>query len=152
MMRTRGELAKHCDVNPETIRFYERSGLLPATKRTASGYRQYDDTAVQRLQFIKRSQAVGFSLDEIRALLDLQFHADEATCGDVRAMVDVKLAEIDQQIAHLHSMKQVLQQFRRECPGGDESAASCPILASFLEVQDQNEFEVHEIDQPLHFG
>lgn len=137
MLLTRGELAKTCDVNPETIRFYERGGLLPEPDRTPSGYRQYDEHAVQRVRFIKRAQNVGFSLEEIRALLDLQFHADDATSGDVRAMVDVKLREIDEQVRRLLEMKQVLERFRHDCPGGDESIAACPILASFAEVESE---------------
>lgn len=145
MSLTRGELAKTCEINPETIRFYERGGLLPEPERTPSGYRQYDEDAVQRVRFIKRAQSAGFTLEEIRTLLDLEFDADDATCGDVRAMVDVKLDEIDEQIARLMAMKRVLVTFRRDCPGGDESVANCPILASFAEVEAQQEHHHEEV-------
>lgn len=77
---TRGELARQGQVNPETIRYYERSGLLPAPVRSESNYRLFAPGEVQRIRFIKRAQAVGFSLDEIRALLDLKY-APEATCA-----------------------------------------------------------------------
>lgn len=142
---TRGELAKRCEVNPETIRFYERGGLLPEPERTQAGYRQYGEDAIQRVRFIKRAQNAGFSLDEVRALLDFQLDADDATCGDVRAMVDVKLREIDEQITRLLAMKKVLTHFRQDCPGGDESIEVCPILASFAEAESHDIHGVHEV-------
>src|SRR5215216_6123528 len=97
-LMTRGELARYGQVNPETIRYYERSGLLPLPARSESNYRLFAPAAVQRIRFIKRAQAVGFSLEEIRTLLDLKFAVD-ATCGDVRGMVDAKIDDIDRKIA-----------------------------------------------------
>lgn len=127
---TRGELARHGQVNPETIRYYERSGLLPEPERTESNYRMFDPAAVQRIRFIKRAQAVGFSLDEIRALLDLKFGTD-ATCGDVRGMVDTKISDIDAKIAALQAMRDELTVLFDDCPGGDRPTEECPILESF---------------------
>jgi Cu(I)-responsive transcriptional regulator len=127
---TRGELARYGQVNPETIRYYERSGLLPLPARSESNYRLFSPAAVQRIRFIKRAQAVGFSLDEIRALLDLKFGAD-ATCGDVREMVEVKIHDIDTKIAALQAMRHELSNLFEECPGGDRPTEECPILESF---------------------
>lgn len=129
-LMTRGELARYGQVNPETIRYYERSGLLPLPARSESNYRLFSPAAVQRIRFIKRAQAVGFSLDEIRALLDLKFGAD-ATCGDVREMVDVKIHDIDTKIAALQAMRHELSALFEECPGGDRPTEECPILESF---------------------
>ena len=127
---TRGELARYGQVNPETIRYYERSGLLPLPARSESNYRLFAPAAVQRIRFIKRAQAVGFSLDEIRALLDLKFTVD-ATCGDVRGMVDTKISDIDAKIAALQAMRDELSALFEECPGGDRPTEECPILESF---------------------
>ncbi len=129
---TRGELAKCGQVNPETIRYYERSGLLPLPERSESNYRLFTPTAVQRIRFIKRAQAVGFSLDEIRTLLDLKSSA-EATTGDVRTMVSDKISEIDQKIAALQAMRDELTVLFDDCPGGDHPTEECPILESFAQ-------------------
>ncbi len=129
---TRGELARHGQVNPETIRYYERSGLLPLPERSEGNYRLFAPAAVVRIRFIKRAQAVGFSLDEIRTLLDLKF-APEATCGDVRGMVDSKIDDIDQKIAALQAMRDELTVLFDDCPGGDRPTEECPILESFAQ-------------------
>jgi Zn(II)-responsive transcriptional regulator len=129
---TRGELARSGQVNPETIRYYERSGLLPLPERSEAGYRLFAPAATQRIRFIKRAQAVGFSLEEIRTLLDLKFGAD-ATCGDVRGMVDAKISDIDQKIAALQAMRDELTVLFDDCPGGDVPTEECPILESFAQ-------------------
>jgi Zn(II)-responsive transcriptional regulator len=129
---TRGELARSGQVNPETIRYYERSGLLPLPERSEAGYRLFAPASAQRIRFIKRAQAVGFSLDEIRTLLDLKFGA-EATCGDVRGMVDAKISDIDQKIAALQAMRDELTVLFDDCPGGDVPTEECPILESFAQ-------------------
>jgi Cu(I)-responsive transcriptional regulator len=129
---TRGELAKYGQVNPETIRYYERSGLLPAPARSESNYRLFAPAAVQRIRFIKRAQAVGFTLDEIKDLLALKFRPD-ATSGDVREMVGVKIDDIDRKIAALQAMRDELSVLFDECPGGDHPTDECPILESFTE-------------------
>jgi Cu(I)-responsive transcriptional regulator len=129
-LMTRGELARHGQVNPETIRYYERSGLLPLPARSDSNYRMFAPAAVVRIRFIKRAQAVGFSLDEIRTLLDLKF-APEATSGEVREMVGTKISEIDAKIAALQAMRDDLRVLFDDCPGGDRPTEECPILESF---------------------
>jgi Zn(II)-responsive transcriptional regulator len=130
---TRGELARQGQVNPETIRYYERSGLLPTAARSESNYRLFAPAEVQRIRFIKRAQAVGFSLDEIKALLDLKY-ASEATCGDVREMVDAKIDDIDRKIAALQAMRDELSGLFEECPGGDRPTDECPILEHFAQT------------------
>ncbi|MFN8373075.1 MAG: heavy metal-responsive transcriptional regulator [Anaerolineae bacterium] len=127
---TRGELAKLGGVNPETIRYYERSGLLPEAPRSEAGYRLFDPNTVRRIRFIKRAQAVGFSLNEIKRLLDIKVAAD-ATRGDVREMVSVKIVEIDEKIEALNAMKHTLTQLEDMCCGDDHPASECPILEHF---------------------
>ncbi len=124
---TRGELAKAGGVNRETVRYYERHGLLPEPGRSDSNYCLFDDHAVERLRFIKRAQAVGFSLGEIRELLDIQFSPD-AACGDVRGMVEAKIAAIEAQMQALEDMRGVLLELAEACPGGDHHLDECPIL------------------------
>jgi Cu(I)-responsive transcriptional regulator len=131
-LMTRGELAKCGQVNPETIRYYERSGLLPLPARSESNYRLFAPAAIQRIRFIKRAQAVGFSLDEIKTLLDLKF-APDSTSGEVRAMVGSKIDEIDAKIAALQAMRDELTVLFDDCPGGDRPTEECPILESFAE-------------------
>jgi MerR family mercuric resistance operon transcriptional regulator len=128
---TRGELAKQTDVNRETIRFYERNGLLKETTRTETGYYLFTPVDVKRVRFIKRAQAVGFSLTEIKALLELKFDEEDATCGDVRALATTKINEIERKIETLLTMKALLQELIDECPGGVRPVSDCPILESF---------------------
>lgn len=127
---TRGELAKRCGVNPETIRFYERNGILPPAPRSESGYRLFDESAATRVNFVKHAQAAGFSLDEIKSLLAIQF-APDATCGEVRELVEDKISEIDARIRALQSMRDLLTTLTTDCPGGVRPVDECPILESF---------------------
>ena len=129
-MLTRGELARHGGVNRETIRYYERNALLPSPARSASGYCLFEDDTVTRIHFIKRAQAVGFSLDEIKMLLSLKF-ADDSTCGDVRSLAEERLADIERKIRLLTTMKQTLLALITDCPGGDRPISECPILEQF---------------------
>jgi MerR family Zn(II)-responsive transcriptional regulator of zntA len=127
---TRGELALRCGVHPETIRFYERMGILPPAPRSESGYRLFDETAATRVLFVKRAQAAGFALDEIKSLLAL-YGAPDATCGDVQAHVIEKLAEIERRIYALNAMRDWLLTLTAECPGGVRPVDECPILETF---------------------
>jgi DNA-binding transcriptional MerR regulator len=127
---TRGELAKHSAVHPETIRYYEKHGLLPAPSRSVAGYRQFEPLMIGHVRFIKRAQGVGFSLEEIRQLLGLRRDQD-SSCGDVRTLAQAKIAEIDQRIADLQAMRSALSSLTEACPGGVETVDHCPILSSF---------------------
>lgn len=125
---TRGDLAQRCGVNPETIRYYERHRLLPLPARSAAGYRLFHDEDVQRIRFIKRAQSVGFSLDEIRGLLEIKIDPN-GTSGAVRDVVQEKVAEIDAKIRALQAVRDTLVSLAAECPGGSLPSSECPILA-----------------------
>ena len=101
---TIGVLARDSGVNLETIRFYERSGLLPAPQRSPSGYRHYQEQDVRRLRFIRRGRELGFSLEEIRSLLDLAAHP-ESPCASADQMVREHLDAIETRIRDLQNMR-----------------------------------------------
>ena len=131
---TIGALARLAGVGAETLRHYERLGLLEPAERTASSYRLYDRAALQRLQFIRRAQALGFSLAQIGELLAL--HARPAAdMGAVRAIAAQRLDDIDTKIADLQRMKAGLQQLVDACPGHGPGA-DCPILAALADPKE----------------
>lgn len=99
-----GRLAKLSGVTPDTIRFYERSGLLPQPSRTVAGYRVYGGTALNRVRFIRKAQSLGFSLDEIRRILNLRGQGKE-TCRCVVAMAEATLAETETKLMELRKFK-----------------------------------------------
>lgn len=103
-----GQLAKLAGVKPDTVRFYERTGLLPQAKRTAAGYRSYDQVTAKQLLFVKKAQALGFSLDEIRRILRLRGHGKE-TCRCVVSMAEATLAETVRKLEALESFRQLLE-------------------------------------------
>src|SRR5687767_1534954 len=123
-----GDVAKRAGVNLETVRFYERKGLLPRPPRGRSGYRAFSEDAVRRVRMIKRTQALGFSLKEITELLAIGVDPD-GTCADVRERTMAKLANIDVKIAELRRMKKALAAMAEKCPGRGPSSA-CPLLES----------------------
>ena len=125
---TIGRLAKKAGVNLETVRYYERRGLLPRPPRSESGYRLFPDEAAGRLRFIRRAQELGFSLAEIRELLSLRV-SRTAKRTDVRTRAEAKIADIDARIRSLHSMKRALYKLTRVCAGCGP-IAECPILES----------------------
>ena len=120
------EVARLAGVNIETLRFYERKGILPEPPRRASGYRDYPPETVERVRFIKRAQDLGFSLREIQELLGLR-RLGRAKSARVRRVVEVKLDEIDHKIHDLEAMKQSLAALIAACDGRG-SIASCPII------------------------
>ena len=120
------EVAKQAEVNLETIRFYERKGLLPKPPRSPSGYRTFSPETVRRVRFIKQTQELGFSLREIKELLSLPSNPD-TTCGDVRRLAEEKLLDISPKIRDLQRMKKTLTQVASACPGRGATSA-CPIL------------------------
>jgi MerR family mercuric resistance operon transcriptional regulator len=123
-----GKLAERAEVNLQTIRYYEREGLLPEPPRLSSGYRLYPDTTVRRVRFIKRAQEIGFSLAEIRELLSLRVnHRRER--GEVRSLAQAKIADIEEKIRTLQAMKTALHRLTDRCSGCGP-ASECPILES----------------------
>jgi len=123
---TIGRLAELGGVNLETVRYYERRGLLPKPPRTQAGYRQFPPDTVQRLRFIKRAQELGFSLEEIRDLLSLR--VERRNCADVRARAQAKIADIEKKMKALAAMKSTLRDLVNRCEQGDST--ECVILAS----------------------
>ena len=124
-----GDVARRADVNVETVRFYERQGLLPAPPRAPSGYRQYDEEHVQRIRFIKRAQSLGFTLREIADLLALKVEPGGKS-RDVKALAAQKIAEIDVKIHDLTRIKSTLETLHAAC-NGEVPIHDCPILLAF---------------------
>ncbi len=130
---TIGRLARLGGVNLETVRYYERRGLLPKPPRTVSGYRLFPRDAARRLRFIKRAQELGFSLREIRALLSLRVRPG-ARQADVRARAQDKIRDVEDKIRSIERIKQALLVLTERCDGRGLLSA-CPILES-LEEED----------------
>ncbi len=128
---TIGKAAKGAGVSADTIRYYQKIGMLPRGKRLASGYRVFTPEDVWTLRFIKRAQGLGFSLDEIRELLD--FREEGASCNDVRSAALRKVDLIEEKIGDLSSIRSALTQLIRSCEEGNGMV--CPIL----EALDQEE-------------
>lgn len=120
-----GQLSARTGVNIETIRYYERIGLLPAPARTRGQHRAYDDAHMQRLAFIRRGRQLGFSLDDIRTLLALA-ERGEAACGATRDIALRHLADIQGKIASLKKLEAALKEMTRACKPGEQR--SCPII------------------------
>jgi DNA-binding transcriptional MerR regulator len=118
---TRGALAQAAGVNPETIRYYERIGLLPKPRRAPSGYRLYSGDTVRRLGFIKQAQALGFSLAEIASLLLLQFDA-QLSCAHLARQARKKSAEIESKIATLIALRDGLLALAGQC---EQAGCAC---------------------------
>jgi MerR family copper efflux transcriptional regulator len=123
-----GEVADRGGVNLQTIRYYEREGLLPAPPRMASGYRLFNQETVRRVRFIKRAQELGFTLAEIRELLTLRIEESRSS-AEVRAIAHAKIADIDNKVRHLDAMKRALTHLTDRC-SGHGPATECPILES----------------------
>jgi MerR family mercuric resistance operon transcriptional regulator len=121
-----GELAKRANVNIETIRYYERRGLLSIPSRNKSGHRQYSTDEIRRTDFIKRCQALGFSLKEIAEILELRI-TPESTCGDMQSRVTEKLIDVDKKIKELGQIRNALNRLIKKCTGKGP-ISKCPIL------------------------
>ena len=123
---TRGKLAKAANVYVETLRYYEKRGLIPEPPRGESGYRLYPIDSVERVSFIKGAQELGFTLEEIKDLLELRIdpHSDK---GDVKRSALDKIKEIDGKIAALTKMRNALTSLAEQCTGQGE-LGDCPIL------------------------
>lgn len=122
------EVAEQAGVNVETLRFYERKGILREPPRRPSGYREYPPETVERVRFIKRAQELGFSLREVQDLLELR-ETSRAKAGRVRKVAEARLEEIEHKIRDLEAMKQSLTELLCACDGR-KTIASCPIIES----------------------
>lgn len=125
---TIGRLAREAGVNLQTVRYYQRRGLLPVPPSPTSGYRLYSRTDVQRIRFIKRAQALGFTLREIRQLLELS----ERRCREVRPLAEVKRDDVARRIRDLKRMLQALDRALEACHRGDPEAR-CPLIEALAE-------------------
>jgi len=127
-----GEMSKRSGVNIETIRYYERIGIMPKPDRTAGGNRQYNHDQLKRLSFIKTSRDLGFSIDEIRALLEMVDRQD-FTCGEVHTLTVGHLASVREKIKGLRKLEDALSGMAAECSQGD--VPDCPIIETLFDVR-----------------
>jgi MerR family mercuric resistance operon transcriptional regulator len=121
----RGDVARRTGCNLETIRYYEKIGLLLEPPRNANSYRIYDDTHVRRLRFILRGRELGFSIEDIRGLLDL-VDGGTQTCAEVKTRTEHHLADVRTKIADLRRIESILARTAAQCSG--DEAPKCPIL------------------------
>ncbi len=121
-----GELAHRTGVPIDTVRYYERQGLLPQPERQPSGYRRYRSSDVTRLRFVRRAKALGFTLEEIRELLALSGRRED-DMGSLKAAAEHKLADIEAKLAELVRIRDGLRTLIEACPGHG-ALETCPIL------------------------
>jgi len=133
-----GQVARRAGVGVETVRFYEREGLLEEPARRASGYRQYPEEGVKHIRFIKRAQQLGFSLKEIAELLTLRVDG-QTECSQVKERAAAKLAEVERKIVELRRMRQALLHVTSLC-AGEGPKCRCPLL----DALDQDEETVEQ--------
>ncbi|QNK01844.1 heavy metal-responsive transcriptional regulator [Dyella telluris] len=131
---TIGAVARRVGVAIDTIRYYEREGLLPEPLRRASGYRSYDEGAVRQLRFIRRAKDLGFTLEEIRDLLTLSADRHRGVKA-VKQRAEERLAAIDERIAELTRVRNGLEQLIDACPGHG-APDQCPILKALTDTED----------------
>ena len=127
--RTIGQLAKAAGVAVDTVRYYERIGLLPRRSRAATGWRRYPEETLVRLQYVREERAVGFTLREMRNLLNLTIVGPPRFCETFDDAVNRKICAIDQAISRLTAQRRRLEQFSRDCRQRRKEGR-CPILES----------------------
>ena len=125
-----GELAELAGISRDALRFYEKHGLVTPSARTQSGYRLYSKSDVLRIRFILSAKEVGFTLNEIHQLLELEVTKDDKSCQDVKQFVDKKIQVVNQRLTETKKIKQSLQTLSNACCGGDEPATHCTILGA----------------------
>jgi MerR family transcriptional regulator, copper efflux regulator len=131
---TIGRVARRAGVGVETVRFYERMGLIEEPPRRFSGYREYNEQAVSRLGFIRRAKDLGFTLKEIKELLSLRL--DPATpAADIKRRAEAKIVDIETKICTLQKMKKALEQLTSACTGHAATSAGCPLLHALDEEE-----------------
>ncbi len=133
---TTKEVARLAGVNRETLRYYERVGLLPEPPRTPAGYRRYTHEEVKRLLFIKNAKSLGFKLSEIKALLGIA-DGDISGCREVRKLAQANVKRIDEQIASLTKLRAVLSDLISQCTGRGK-IADCPIIESLTRKEEKS--------------
>lgn len=136
---TIGQVARRSGVAVETIRFYEKQRLIEKPPRSASGYRQYPEEVVGRIQFVQRAKELGFSLKEIEELLALRYDP-VANAGEVRARAESKIADIAEKIRDLDKIRSTLVSLTRACVRGD-GGTECAILSALSEADTERQRE-----------
>lgn len=129
-----GQVARHSGVSVETVRFYERQGLIEKPRRKESGYRQFPEAVIGRLRVLRRARELGFSLPEIREMFDLGA-GGEVPCGEVRRRAEARIDEIDERVRDLEKMRLALEEVVRVCEEKNP-AGPCPFLEA-LEAQEE---------------
>ena len=132
-----GELAKRTDCDVETVRYYEKAGLLQEPGRNSAGYREYREEHQERLQFIRHCRSLDMSLEEIKTILGLRA-APQQDCAEINAMLDAHIVSVEERIAALLHLKQHLLDLREKC-GGVKTMATCGILQSLSDGSCHNE-------------
>ncbi|MEP7727930.1 Zn(2+)-responsive transcriptional regulator [Marinomonas primoryensis] len=138
-----GELARICNINSDTLRFYEKNALLTPSSRSESGYRLYTEKDKDTLQFILRAKGVGFTLADIRELLSIEVNKADNACADVKVLVDTKRYDVEKKIAELIRFQTSLKRLSDACCGGAESAEHCTILEALESNTDDVRHEHH---------
>jgi DNA-binding transcriptional MerR regulator len=126
-----GEVAARSGLSVDGVRYYERLGLVSALARTPGGYRLYDARVVERLDFIKRAQRFGFTLKEIKQMVDLE-RADPHTCAQVLRMLEQKLEDLDRRYAEIRRLRRELSAYRRACQRALAGRQRCPVLEDLI--------------------
>lgn len=133
-----GRLAKQAGVGVETIRFYERKGLIAEPRRRPSSrYREYPPEAARRVRFIRHAKQLGFTLKEIKELLELRVDPG-STCGDVRSRANAKIEDIEARMESLARMKAALERLAEQCRGRGPTT-ECPILEELDREEDEDD-------------
>ncbi|MBF9001241.1 MULTISPECIES: Zn(2+)-responsive transcriptional regulator [Vibrio] len=131
-----GEFAKRSGVSTDTLRFYEKNGLIVPAGRSESGYRLYNETNLQQIHFILKSKEVGLSLEDIKELMEIRLEATEHSCAEVKAITSAKLRLVDEKLAELKRIRSALEKMNNACCGDvDDDASHCSILAALNETE-----------------
>ena len=134
MTLTIGKVASLSKVTADTLRYYEREGLISPAAKSSGGYRLYDNDAVRRIRFIKQAQHCGFTLTEIRDLLTLRA-SDAACCRDIRRIALEKKLQLAAKVKAMRGMSKALDRLIAACSGGSRPLDDCPILAALEKGQ-----------------
>ena len=125
---TIGQIAESCDVSRDTVRFYERERLLPTPKRTASGYRLYQPEDAARIRFVRRAQAMGFTIRDIRELLELRTVKTQEQCRRVAERIEARMSDVDRRIKELEAFRVELRRSLAQCRRAMNRDGECPVV------------------------
>lgn len=128
-MKKIGQVSKETDINIDTLRYYERIGLVAPSLRSEAGYRLYSALDINELNFIKRCKSLGFSLAEVSELLSLKLEKSKHSCAEVKQVAAAHLQQVTERIEELEKVRAALHTLYDKCCGGDVSAEHCSILS-----------------------